>query len=362
MPAPGAPTQQLLETPMLAPAQAVGFGGVSTTLQPPASSGEPMEVMARISGESAELRVGTCSPLRNPTMPLERFGIVKLSHNQKSPVPNIERQVLLMHMRKAGGTTLRRWLDAACQILKNTTDCAWVREGASINDPFYLKYLVGPNAKITIAIVNIREPMARTQSLVNMNIQQREKTCDVQDATVLASDLCRANNSVDAELQRIRECYSIPSDKDATTLALYKCGADVYVKALAGTSDDHYVWRAVATKLRNVPMGELFWGRASSQDLERAKQRLRAFHGVAIIEWVNLVAFEDYMSKIVLGLHNRLPFKSAYRTQYEKASGASTKFTPEQMRTAELMNEQDLKLYDYAKRLVLQRMVDAGYC
>ncbi|CAK0830094.1 unnamed protein product [Prorocentrum cordatum] len=324
---------------------------------------EPMEALG--SGEPAGLRVGTCSPLRAPAMPL-------WSASGESPTPatgtgrprwpDAGRQLLLMHVRKAGGTTLRHWVHSACTVLKNTADCAWEREGASINNYFYFEYLAGPRAKITIAIINIREPLARTQSLVSMNIAQRDKSCKVQDAKVLSSEKCLANNSVDAELQRIRECFSIRGDLpvNAAISPLYECGADVYVKTLVGTSDEHYLWSEVADEGRHS--NTLFWDRASSQELERAKQRLVAFHGVAITEWLNFVAFEDFMVKIVMGLHNRIRFGSAYPTQHKTRSGDSTRFTPEQMRAAERMNEQDVALYDYAKRLVLQRMVGAGYC
>ncbi|CAK0875542.1 unnamed protein product [Prorocentrum cordatum] len=331
-----------------------------------AGRGEPVEATAHSSGEPAGLRVSTCSPLRDPAMPLERFGEVPDNRPRHggSPVPDAGKQILLMHMRKAGGSTLRHWVRSACTVLKNRTDCAWEREGASINNYFYFEYLAGPRAKITIAIINIREPLRRTLSLVSMNIAQRDESCKVQDAKVLSSEKCLANNSVEAELQRIRECYSLRADAPVSAdiaVPLYMCGADVYVKALAGTSDEHYVWSEAVGDSRHVN-NKMFWGRASSQELERAKQRLVAFHGVAITEWLNFVAFEDFMAKIVMGLHNRIPFESAYRNQHNSRSGCITRFTPEQMRAAERMNEQDVALYDYAKRLVLQRMVDAGYC
>jgi len=257
------------------------------------------------------------------------------------------------HNQKAGGTTLRNWWKSVCAELKakgkvESNDCAFIAEGSSITEED-TQTLFGLESTNIVAMINLREPVSRTQSLFNN--WGAGKVIDGRmrptiDEFIAGETPTRPRVVSDQKVidhNHTSRCGNTPDTGGLNHgCPMCACFDNMYVKSLAGTNP-------------RIRGGEN-WEETTMDDFNVAKQRLDKFNAVIITEWLDRPEMAEYISKHVLQLDQTIPFKHDNR-----AGGEYTYFTPQQWADLAERNKFDSMLYAYAKKLVLKRMKDAGF-
>jgi len=241
------------------------------------------------------------------------------------------------HNQKAGGTTIRSWLKKVCAELKaegktESEDCVVTHEAVSITKE-EVNTLFGAESTFKAAIINLREPVARVQSLFNNWIFVDEK---------------RGLDPHSLE-------WYIHSDTSICKNALHKteptmshCFENMYVKSLVGT---------------NPRNSDSNWQETTMDDLDVAKERLEKFSALVITEWLDRPEMADYICKHVFHLNRTIPFGHDRngKAKMPQSHQQYHNFTPQQWAQMAERNKFDSMLYHYAKELAFKRMRDAGF-
>jgi hypothetical protein len=289
--------------------------------------------------------------LQQPVMPVHGSGCDLESTNisYMSVLRNVESErthpyYFLFHVRKAGGTTMRRWLEQVCEFEHKDKYFGMVAEGSSLTEK-RSNEIFGNESNITVSVIHLREPVARAQSLVNMNLHHLNSTCEKGDfdKSHVDPEACHHQTASD-ELQRTGGmCNTMPAEA-SPNIPMWNCWQNMYVKSLVGTDK------------RNSTVDGT-WLEVDQDDLELAKQRLAKFSGVVISEWLGNPAVAEYLSQHVFHLSGTIPFGNSNKRSSEGVVGFST----QEWAMVASDNTYDKQLYEFAKELALQRMHDAGF-
>jgi len=260
---------------------------------------------------------------------------------------------------------MRAWLS---QAFGEHGACGQIAEGCSLpqhqfDDRF------GEGSDIGITVINLREPVARVESFIKMNLGDVNDTCAVYSSIPGdAPEFCN-HLTPGSELKKTwAECYSVPRN---TTQC---CWPNTYVdlrpghprtlcheqqKPMWNCWTNQYVKSLVGTDRKNSPESVHQWLDVDEIDLELAKQRLARFSAVLITEWFGHPSLAEYLSKHVFHVNETIPIQN--RRDHSNGHGFSGMFTREDRDFMSSANTYDSKLYEFAKTLALKRMMDAGY-
>lgn len=253
-------------------------------------------------------------------------------------------EYFLDHIRKAGGSTMRRWLEEVCKATHEDKYCGLVKEGSSLTDQM-VEDIFGNSSSITVSVIHLREPVARAQALVNMNLHSLSNACKKGDFNQSHIDPSNCDHqTVSEELQRTSGLCSTSPATAIPNIPLWNCWQNMYVKSLVGTD-------------RKNPTAVAKWLEVDVEDLELAKKRLAKFSGVVITEWLGNPAVAEYLSKHVFHLDQTIPFGHSYKHSTDDFHG----FSIQEWARVASDNKYDEQLYEFAKELALQRMHDAGF-
>jgi hypothetical protein len=268
------------------------------------------------------------------------------------------------HMRKAGGSTLREWLQCFCgneryfQVCgeeasrARVEECGRTHEGCSLPQHRFDE-IFGTESNIGPTVINLREPVARAESLMHMNLIDLNNTCaeGKGDGFHVPERDCN-DRSANGELWRTwGECFTMPGN-ETPNIPMWNCWRNQYVKSLVGTDRNVLTWDW-------PPIRQ--WLYVDEQDLEVAKQRLASFSGVLISEWFGHPILAEYLSKHVFHLNKTLPFPHSNDGRKGGGHGSSGTFAKKQRDWVSSENTYDIELYEFAKELALKRLIDAGY-
>jgi len=279
------------------------------------------------------------------------------------------------HMRKAGGTTLRYWFEclcgntAHCQAARadasdsmshggsgaRLAECGRTHEGCSLPQHRFDE-IFGEDSNFGPSVINLREPVARAESLMHMNLVDLNNTCrDGKGDGFHDPERDCNDRTPKGELWRTwSECFTMPGD-EIPNVPMWNCWTNQYVKSLVGTDRKFSDCRET--------MGRCIrqWLYVDEQDLEVAKHRLAGFSAVLISEWFGHPTVAEYLSKHVFHLDKTIPFSHSNDGGKGGHRGSSGTFTRQLRDWVSSENKYDSKLYEFAKELALKRMIDAGY-
>jgi hypothetical protein len=273
------------------------------------------------------------------------------------------------HMRKAGGTTLRFWFQCLCgdadhcqenheETSENLSDgernarleaeCGRTHEGCSLPQGRFDE-VFGKGSSFGPSVINLREPVARVESLMHMNLIDLNHTCagGRGDGYHDPERDCKDTTAKGELLRTYGECFTMPGT-DTPNTPMWNCWTNQYVKSLVGTN----------RRAQYPEPGR--WFDVDEDDLEVAKTRLAGFSGVVISEWFGHPAVAEHLSKDVFHLGKTIPFPHANEGGHG-GHGSSGTFTKKQRDWVTAENKYDSKLYEFAKELALKRLIDAGY-
>jgi hypothetical protein len=267
------------------------------------------------------------------------------------------------HTRKAGGTSMRAWLQSMCG---EHNDCGGDREEGCSLSQHRFDDRFGKGSNYVTTVIQLREPVARTESLVKMNLGEMNDTCsDYSDNPEGAPPFCKEITPGNMLRTTHAECYSVPKNTSEC------CWEGFYIRGgprdggipcpekhppLWGCWANQYVKSLVGTDRRDSPETIHLWLHVDETDLELAKRRLAGFNAVLITEWLGHPQVAEYLSKHVFNLSETQPFPHE-----NKGRGFSGTFTREDRDWISSENTYDSKLYEFAREVSLKNMVDAGY-
>jgi hypothetical protein len=288
--------------------------------------------------------------LQQPAVTMFDFGYdFETSNLSDASIPSymdsdrISPDYFLDHIRKAGGTTMRKWFDEVCKLEHKENGCEMVTEGGSLTEKIFNEIFDKQTSTIAVSVIHLREPVARAQSLVNMNLHSLHDTCQKGSFSKshVDPDNCK-HQTPSEELQRTSGlCRTMPATA-SPNIPMWNCWQNMYVKSLVGTD-------------RRNSTVEGQWLEVDMEDLELAKQRLAKFSGVLITEWLGHPAVAEYLSQHVVHLTQTIPFCNAHKLD------SFVSFTSQDWARVASENTYDTQLYEFAKELALQRMHDAGF-
>jgi len=248
------------------------------------------------------------------------------------------KRFFVFHTRKAGGTTVRRFIDSVCSNKFDTAECAWVLEGGSVNDWVY-QHAFGHTSRIKYSIINFREPVSRVQSLIGSNLRVWRQKCQENRSR------CVAQPTMQSEIDRLSNCHSAPADVKCG-IPMWGCGVNMYVKSLVGTNPTD-------------PSGS--WQTVSDDDLRTAQERLKNFNIVMITEWFDDADVQEYVHKHVLGMPNVIKVGGQYTSNRWTFEGDRYDMNDGERAHVATLNTYDSKLYASARSLLVHRMNEAGF-
>ena len=232
----------------------------------------------------------------------------------RPPVIEGAQAIFVYHMRKAGGTSLRRY----CKKLSSAKSLDYhVVEGYSLDYEQFFR----PDKK-TLHITSLREPLARIKSLYCFEGRwsQKEKDRSAANAKPFAV--------------WIRETSQRHGSKPNF---LWTCPTNYYVKALIGYPRS----------------GKDSIGQA---EFDLAKRRLESFEIVLITEWLNKPETARYLQHELkydaVIPHVRITSPIALSPK----DSETHLFDPSSLQALEEANVWDNKLYDFAKQLGRDRI------
>lgn len=245
------------------------------------------------------------------SMPLLRSLQPQKSSLNRPPLIEDTQAIFLYHMRKAGGTSLRRY----CEKLSSAKSLDYrAVEGRSLD---YKKFFQ-PDQK-TVHITSLREPLARLKSMYRFEGRwpRGEKGRSAANAKLFAT-----------WINEILRYHAEPK-------LLNICLINYYVKALIGYP-------------RHSTIGQA--------EFDLAKRRLESFEIVLITEWFNTPATTRYLQrelKWTTGLPHLNLTPPVGLSPEESETGL---FDPATLQALEAANAWDSKLYDFAQQLVRDRL------
>jgi hypothetical protein len=227
----------------------------------------------------------------------------------------ISKKVCLYHFRKAGGTSLRRYVN---ELAKSKGAESQVVEGYSIDFGNYFH-----NSHEELHITSLRDPINRIKSsyLFEGRWPQTEKIRLTKDA----KPFCDWVNDI--------------KNREKTNF-LWQCVTNYYIKSLIGFP-----------KLGGDGIGRT--------ELERAKHILECFDIVLIMEWMNLPKTVDYLKRI-LDFDMHVPY-IRYPTAKNPEEDLEKIFDGQTLEMLQVENSLDMELYRYGCDITKARLQSRSY-
>jgi len=255
--------------------------------------------------------------------------------------PLADMDVLLWHINKAGGTSLREAVGARCRLRGWTLR---VEEGSAVTNTMH-SHLFG--AARPLSVITLRHPVARAESAIRNVLYSRKQRCATEPHLQIRNFNCSKPMSVEAEIG-LSYCKSEPQSVMWPAIPLVRCVQESYVKALIGTDESN-------------PTNQ-DWREVTNEDFEKAKARLANFDVILITEWLDWPETELYLNSVFgVGEHLPLQHKNSAIHTSEQDSTYPAKLSSAQLNHLDSLNHHDLRLYAFAQLLAQERMDAAGF-